>query len=334
LYANLRAKGLRNNSWFTQNHRDNCTYHFWLLREKLQEIGIEINSPDVNEGRDIAFEIHIDIQDNYSARHMYLFIWETFFVHPRNGLFLQKKKLYNKIFTWNDSLVNNYGLTKFYLPAHLDCKPFAFGWVSREKLCCIIASNKATKIKSSLELYTKRVDIIRWFEANAHSEFDLFGFGWNNPVRTNGFLGLVEFILKKGIYTLLRYKPFKSYRGTILNKRNVLERYKFSICYENVSGLEGYVTEKIFDCFMSGTIPVYWGASNISKYVPEECFIDRRLFRDNESLYAFLSSMSELEYIKYQKSIAAFLNSENISQFKAEKFVSLVLNQVVSDFSN
>ena len=41
--------------------------------------------------------------------------------------------------------------------------------------------------------------------------------------------------------------------------------------------VNGYVTEKIFDAFKAGCVPVYWGAENITKYVPAECFIDMPL---------------------------------------------------------
>jgi len=44
------------------------------------------------------------------------------------------------------------------------------------------------------------------------------------------------------------------------NKRMYLQQYKFNICPENSIG-EGYCTEKIFDCLLSGCIPIYNGWS-------------------------------------------------------------------------
>lgn len=40
-----------------------------------------------------------------------------------------------------------------------------------------------------------------------------------------------------------------------------LENFKFSICPEN-SNRTGYVTEKLFEAFKSGTVPIYWGSDN------------------------------------------------------------------------
>lgn len=45
------------------------------------------------------------------------------------------------------------------------------------------------------------------------------------------------------------------------NKVSFMSQYKFAICPEN-SNTEGYVTEKIFDTFLSGCIPIYQGSNN------------------------------------------------------------------------
>lgn len=45
------------------------------------------------------------------------------------------------------------------------------------------------------------------------------------------------------------------------NKYEFLTQYKFNICPEN-SNSPGYVTEKIFQAFEAGCIPIYWGSDN------------------------------------------------------------------------
>lgn len=45
------------------------------------------------------------------------------------------------------------------------------------------------------------------------------------------------------------------------NKYKYLSQFKFNLCPEN-SNSDGYVTEKLFDAFSSGCIPVYWGSNN------------------------------------------------------------------------
>ena len=42
--------------------------------------------------------------------------------------------------------------------------------------------------------------------------------------------------------------------------------YKFMICFENNS-VKHYLTEKLFNAYSNGTIPIYWGCPNIEEYV-------------------------------------------------------------------
>lgn len=44
-------------------------------------------------------------------------------------------------------------------------------------------------------------------------------------------------------------------------KNELLRKYKYNICPENTFAL-GYVTEKIFEAFANGCIPIYWGVSH------------------------------------------------------------------------
>jgi Glycosyltransferase family 10 (fucosyltransferase). len=58
----------------------------------------------------------------------------------------------------------------------------------------------------------------------------------------------------------------------IEDKYDGIHPYKYSIAIENYQ-CNDYWTEKITDCFLSRTMPIYWGASNISKYFPEKSMI-------------------------------------------------------------
>ena len=50
--------------------------------------------------------------------------------------------------------------------------------------------------------------------------------------------------------------------GNVDDKIEWLKYYKFNICFENGS-YPGYLTEKLFDAFMSGCIPIYWGDTSL-----------------------------------------------------------------------
>ena len=59
----------------------------------------------------------------------------------------------------------------------------------------------------------------------------------------------------------------------ISNKEEGLCDYMFSVAIEN-GQYETYFTEKLLDCFATGTIPVYLGAPDIGKYFNKDGIID------------------------------------------------------------
>jgi hypothetical protein len=100
---------------------------------------------------------------------------------------------------------------------------------------------------------------------------------------------------------------------------NVFNQYKFIICYEN-SYKNGYVTEKIFNCFLAKTLPIYKGAPNVKEYFNEGSFIDAR----NETcieLIKTLNNDAELynTYIQSEK-ISKLYDNENYND-KMVKFI-------------
>ena len=56
------------------------------------------------------------------------------------------------------------------------------------------------------------------------------------------------------------------------DKMDGLLPYRYSIAMEN-SSQPYYFTEKINDCFLAYTVPVYYGCKNISRYFPERSFV-------------------------------------------------------------
>lgn len=53
----------------------------------------------------------------------------------------------------------------------------------------------------------------------------------------------------------------------------VFNKYKFIICFEN-SYNDGYISEKIFNCFFAKTLPIYSGSSIIERFFNEKSFIN------------------------------------------------------------
>jgi hypothetical protein len=130
---------------------------------------------------------------------------------------------------------------------------------------------------------------------------------------------------------LFGYKPFPSWRGEVKFKSDILSNSKYSYCYENVKDLPNYITEKIFDSFLSGCVPVYWGADNVQEYIPPVCFVDRRLFKDTAEVHRYLMSITPEQHGQFQRNISDFLRSEKAYLFSTENFATTIANTIASD---
>jgi glycosyltransferase involved in cell wall biosynthesis len=226
-----------------------------------------------------------------TSKPKYLIIYETEVIRPENWK-IQNHALFSRIFTWNDAWVDN---DKYLKINYAQDIPASINKALEGKVnfCALIAGNKTSSHPN--ELYSSKVAAIRWFEQHHPDHFDLYGVGWSQA-------------------------EFPSYCGRVDSKYETLKQYKFSICYENASGYPGYITEKIFDCFKAGCVPVYLGAPNIDEHIPRECYIDKRHFDSYEALYSYLTTLSEENYLHYLDNIEHFLQSIAPYQFGSEYF--------------
>jgi hypothetical protein len=227
-----------------------------------------------------------------------LFVWEPPTVQGE----LHDPKtlaLFGKVFTWDDDLIDNKRFFKFYYPVLVqrmeNIPPF-----EKKKFCTMISRRLSSSHPK--QLYAEREKTIRFFE-DKPGEFDLYGMYWEK-------------------------RKFKNWRGSVPDKMAVLKDYKFSICYENTKEIKGYITEKIFDCFGAGVVPVYWGASNVEEYIPADCFIDRRKFKDNKEMYKFLKGITKEQYEGYLKAAAAFIKSDKAKVFSGDHFIQTFMKIV------
>ncbi len=149
----------------------------------------------------------------FPKKKLLLFMWEPPVVQKK----LYEKEfldLFKRCYTWDDDLVDNKKFFKFYYPCLQPMQKELPSFEGR-KLVVQISSNK--KSKHPQELYKAREEVIRFFEEKSEGIFEFYGPAWET-------------------------KGYKNYRGTINNKHEVLKNYRFSICYENMQGVKGYIT--------------------------------------------------------------------------------------------
>jgi len=84
------------------------------------------------------------------------------------------------------------------------------------------------------------------------------------------------------------------------SKLDTIARYRFCLSLEN-SRVADYVTEKLYDPLMAGTVPVYRGAPNAAQHAPAHSFIDAEAHAGPEGLMRYLRHLMDTpaEYEAY-----------------------------------
>jgi hypothetical protein len=107
---------------------------------------------------------------------------------------------------------------------------------------------------------------------------------------------------------------------TIQNKAEGLVDYGFSVTIEN-SRLDNYFTEKIIDCFLTGTIPIYWGCPSIGEFFDAKGII---VFNTIEELESIVNNISFEDYEKRRGAVEA--------NYKKAKYYQSIENNLWNHF--
>ena len=238
----------------------------------------------------------------------YLMLYECEVIMPSNWD-LDYHTQFDRIFTWNDALVDGQRYIKNNFVTDPEC-PYDIAVLhsafEQRKMMCVVAGAKMNTHPN--ELYSDRIRAVRWFEQTAPEDLDLYGTGWSRD-------------------------SFPGYCGTARDKLAVMSQYRFSLCYENAKNYPGYITEKVMDCLLAGVVPVYGGAPNIERWLPPDCFIDLRQFGDYFALHDHLRTMDSATHAAYLDRIEHFLASDKSYPFSTRCFISTLTEVMAFDIA-
>lgn len=158
-------------------------------------------------------------------------------------------------------------------------------------------------------LYSFRFELIKYFAPKDF--FYLGGRGWYKAFK-------YENILKGS-------KLFNPV-NTVNEKNAFLNKFKFTLCVENAI-FPGYLTEKIFDAFYSGSVPLYYGDPLININIPEDTFINLEDFNDFAELESFLMSMTYEMWLEYRANILVFLSTSDF-KYSAEYLATKIFKNL------
>lgn len=205
---------------------------------------------------------------------------------PLHGKYSKSYKYFNRVFSqFPDKTIKNNIYTQGSLPWHIN--------KSYKELKSLKPGAKGKKGKPSiinssvsfLEGHEKRQNFIHYLQ-NKGYELDIYGRGIN----------------------------------PIADKFDALYPYKYSFAIENSNYLH-YWTEKIADCFLSWTMPIYYGCPNITDYFPSEAIIKIDLDKPEESLQIIQEAIL---YDKWGRNLEAIKEARNLVLDKYQFYPKMV----------
>lgn len=122
----------------------------------------------------------------------------------------------------------------------------------------------------------------------------------------------------------LRHEIIKLYGSKIVamgrgyhiidQKIDAHQYYRYSIVVEN-GRFNNYFSEKLLDCFMTGSVPIYWGFSNIGKFFDITGIIT---FDKSKDIEIILKNISEEDYKNRLSAIKTnFIRAHNFLEFES-----------------
>ena len=299
------------------------------LKKKIIQAGYKLITTDTLSKKDTcAVEMHFFGSFIKKKARLYYCILPEIREIAKNCEINILKNKYDKIFTNIEEDIDNKKVFHINQPQSNNYKK---NIIRKKKFSCLIANNKNLNSYSSYSGYSERIKLINWFQEYHPNELDIYGSNWDKYYFHNYYLNRILLYLQNKLH--LKKKLSDAFKGSIQCKIPVLSNYKFSFCFENYFGSKGYFTEKIFDSFYAGTIPIYLGCSNVEKYLPSNIFINYKKFNDLNEIYKYMNSIDKKMYIKFQMNIIDFLSSKNFSKFHYKKFAKIIVSHIKQDIN-
>lgn len=306
------------------------------LRKYLLNKNVTLNTADFNFKNKLFedVEIHIDPPTfiEKSNKKKYAILTENKMLLNSNSVknhFLN----FNKVFTWDSNLVDK---KKFIFQPI----PFSHNYKCNPKIndrsifISSISANKNIKKNNTVNLYDERLKLYSYYNYRG-SDFSLYGRGWDNLIAKSSLPGrLINIFLRKSNIDniLYKYKLLNNfrhvYKGEVDNKFDILNKSKFNIAFENIKSNNLYVTEKIFQSFACGAIPIYYGSELILQFLPKKSYIDYGKFDNIRSLDIFLRKLTDNHIDEMRSAGREFLNSEKFSIFSDDYFIENIFSVI------
>ena len=325
-----------------------------FMKETFEAQGVRVHTADrlpAPNGSDIHLYVSVNNHANYSELSnrpdvilSAFLVMESPVVEPRIYRGLKRAQHhFKRIF----SCIDQVEVTQF-AGAAVDCIPLRWPidhrgvdlplWSrSDREFLVMVNMNKLPRL-TCRELYTERLRAVEFFSCT--DDIDLYGVDWDKASRRMGYTWVPWTLRRVHIafhdwVDKVHPHPWmvaarKVYKGELETKWETLGSYDFALCFENAK-IKGWLTEKLFECLRTGTIPIYWGATDAEELIPPDCFIDMRQFGGYAELRAYLKALDPGDVRRHRDAGRAFLESDAFAPFSKEHFARLFRDLLEQD---
>jgi hypothetical protein len=211
---------------------------------------------------------------------------------------------------------------------NITCRLFEFEtWQHRRDYLVLINSNKVSAI--SEENYSLR----RSFAKGIDKEFlSVYGDLWTGSFwkKVRHRIEVLVFASISGVMPNLKsiygslHVKYPGSKGVVPDKHKILKNSKFSLVIENDPS---YISEKLFDSMLNGSIPVYRGPIIPDAIVPKGTYLS--LPEYPHQLLPILEALTELDVNSFLTNIRNYISSNDFISIWGKEHVFADIGQVI-----
>lgn len=204
-------------------------------------------------------------------------------------------------------------------------------WSKREIYCSMIAANKVSPDGTGNYSLRRKIAL-----TTGNTRIQIYGELWQASLLTklHHRLGVLRFAVASGgkykISEIFRdlFRKYPNANGAVENKQTIVGNSKFSLVIENS---DTYISEKLIDALVSGSIPVYFGPS--LKLVPLNEDLVIRYSGPISDLVPFLQNLNPEQIKDKLAKIQIFLQSRDFLRWQASEVYKCIVKQISLEYS-
>jgi len=221
-------------------------------------------------------------------------------------------KYFDKIITYCDSIIKLPNVEYFPFVSRFDKIHLKYLQKNRrydKSIGMILANRQNNEIYEINGVKLQRLDYLRKKFAIFLDNLTVRGSGWDEIEHH-------------------KYIKVENIPNRMVDNTNIFDFYKkfnFALIVENCDA-ENYVSEKIYDAWIAGCIPIYYG-NNDKIDLPRDCYIDIKDFNNIEQVNSYINKMEKKHIDVYYDNINEQIISilEKVSPEKlCEKIISMI----------